>query len=48
MKTQTVSREIVMKLFDQGLRDDLLIAARAAEQEHTATKIANERTGMVS
>ncbi|PSH65334.1 hypothetical protein [Phyllobacterium sophorae] len=37
----------VMKLFDQGLRDDLIIAARAVEQEVTATRIASERDSSI-
>ncbi|NTS30657.1 hypothetical protein HQ945_05265 [Phyllobacterium sp. BT25] len=37
----------VMKLFDQGLRDDLFIAAKAVEQELTTTKIADDRNHMV-
>jgi len=38
----------VMKLFDQGLRDEMLIAAKAAEQEMKATNIASYRDSMVS
>ena len=38
----------VMKLFDQGLRDDLIIAAKAAEQEMTVTRIASERDSSAS
>ncbi|UXN66256.1 hypothetical protein N8E89_24065 (plasmid) [Phyllobacterium sp. A18/5-2] len=33
---------IVMKLFDQGLRDDLIIAIKAVQQEMTADGIAND------
>jgi hypothetical protein len=38
----------VMKLFDQGLRDELLIAAKAVEHEITATNIARERASSAS
>jgi hypothetical protein len=33
----------VMKLFDQGLRDEEVIASRAAEQEKAVCDIADER-----
>lgn len=35
----------VMNLFDQGLRDEEVIASRAAEQEAAVSDIAGERDG---
>jgi hypothetical protein len=35
----------VMKLFDQGLRNEEVIASRAAEQEEAVSDIAGERDG---
>ncbi len=38
----------VMRLFDQGLRDDVIIAVMAVEQEMTKTGIANDNNSSAS
>ena len=37
-----------MRLFDQGLRDDVIIAVMAVEQEMTETGIANDNNSSAS